>query len=122
MGSNPVNLAIRFLLELGGLAAFAAIGWAQGAGMFRYLFAIGFPLAASVLWGTFAVPDDPSRSGTAVVAIPGFARLTLELIFFAAGTWAIFALGATALAWAYGVIVLAHYAVSYDRIRWLVRQ
>jgi len=56
------------------------------------------------------------------LAIPGFARLALELAFFAAATWAILAMGATALAWTYGVIVFVHYAASYDRIWWLVQQ
>jgi hypothetical protein len=122
MGSNPVNLAVRFLLEIAGLAALGWWGWSQGDGILRFVLALGIPILAAVLWGTFAVPDDPSRSGKAPVPVPGIVRLVLELAFFAAATWALFATGLTTLAWIYGVVVLIHYAVSYDRILWLVRQ
>jgi hypothetical protein len=122
MGSNPVNLAVRFLLEIAGLAALAWWGWNQGDGILRYVLALGIPILAAVLWGTFAVPDDPSRSGKAPVPVPGIVRLLLELAFFTAATWALFASGLATLAWIYGGIVLVHYAVSYDRILWLVRR
>ena len=122
MGSNPINLGIRFLLELGALAALAWFGWTQGRGIYRYLLAIGLPVAAAALWGVFAVPDDPSRAGTPVIPIPGLARLVFELAFFAAATWALVATGATTLAWTYGLVVVAHYAASYDRVWWLIQQ
>ena len=35
--------------------------------------------------GVFAVPDDPSRSGSAPIAVPGLARLTLEAAVFGVG-------------------------------------
>jgi hypothetical protein len=122
MGSNPVNLAVRFLLEIAGLAALGWWGWNQGDGIFRFVLALGIPILAAVLWGAFAVPDDPSRSGKAPVPVPGIIRLVLELAFFAAATWALAVTGLTTLAWIFGIAVLIHYAVSYDRIRWLVRQ
>jgi hypothetical protein len=122
MGSNPVNLAVRFVLEIAGLAALGWWGWHQGNGIFRFVLAVGIPILAAALWGTFAVPDDPSRSGKAPVSVPGIVRLVFELAFFAAATWALFAIGLTALAWIYGVAVLIHYAISYDRILWLIRQ
>ena len=122
MGSHPINLAIRFVLEVVGLVALAWIGWQYGKGAYKYVCAIGFPLLAACLWGVFAVPDDPSRSGNAVVAIPGILRLALELGFFAAATWALFSVGAAKLGWIYVIAVLVHYAVSYDRILWLLQQ
>ena len=122
MGSNWINLGLRFLLELGGLAALAWAGWSQGSGAWPYVFAVAFPVVAASVWGIFAVPNDPSRSGEAVVPIPGIARILLELIFFAAAAMALFFTGATALAWIYGAVVIAHYAASYDRLCWLIRQ
>jgi hypothetical protein len=121
MGSNPINLAARFFLEIAGLAALGWLGWSMGKGIYRYVLALGLPLLAAVLWGTFAVPEDPSRSATAVVAVSGLVRLLLELIFFSSATWALFTTGATTLAWTYGIAVLVHYLVSYDRILWLMR-
>ena len=122
MGSNSVNLAVRFVLEITGLVALGWWGWNQADGILGFVLALGIPVLAAVLWGTFAVPDDPSRSGKAPVPVPGIARLLLELAFFALATGSLFAVGATTLAWAYGIATLIHYLVSYDRVAWLVRQ
>jgi hypothetical protein len=66
MGSNPINLVIRFLLELSALMAMGFWGWNQGKGAFRFVLAFGIPIIAALVWGVFAVPDDPSRSGNAL--------------------------------------------------------
>ena len=122
MGSHPVNLAIRFLLEIVSLFAIGAWGWSQDDGWMRFLLAIGIPTVAAVIWGTFAVPNDPSRSGKAPVAIPGVLRLILELGFFAFATWVIFDLGYSGISGVFGMIIVVHYLVSYDRILWLLKQ
>ena len=122
MGSNPINLAVRFILEVAGLLALGRWGWLQGEGFMRFVLALGIPILAAVLWGTFAVPDDPSRSGKAPVRVPGLVRLLLELGFFAASTWTLFAVGASTMGWIFGVAVLIHYVISYDRILWLIRR
>jgi hypothetical protein len=120
MGSIPINLAIRFILEMVALVALGRWGWTQAGGVLGFVLALGIPVVAAGLWGTFAVPDDPSRSGRARIPVPGIVRLLLELVFFGLATWSLFALGSTSLAWIFGGIVLVHYAVSYDRITWLL--
>lgn len=122
MGSNPLNLGIRFLLELIALYAFGRWGWQQNNGWLRYALAIGLPLLAMILWGTFAVPDDPSRSGEAPVPVAGIIRLVLELAFFAAATWCFYASGMPSWGMVFGIVVLVHYGLSYDRIAWLLKQ
>lgn len=113
MSNHPVLLAVRFVLELVGLYALVYWGWTQHTGAGRYLWAIGLPLLAAVLWGTFRVPGDP---GDAPVAVPGAVRLLLEAAFFGGAVWALAASGRGSWAIALAVIVLAHYALSYDRI------
>jgi hypothetical protein len=122
VGSNPINLAVRFILEIIGLVALGWWGWNQGEGIVRFVLALGIPLLAAVLWGTFAVPNDPSRSAEARVPVPGIVRLLLELAFFISATWALFATNLTTLGWIFGIAALIHYVLSYDRIVWLVRQ
>ena len=122
MESNPINLAVRFILEIAGLVALGWWGWNQAEGILRFVLALGAPILAAVLWGTFAVPDDPSRSGDARVPVPGIIRLLLELAFFGSATWSLFATGLTTLGWIYGIAVIIHYVISYDRVAWLVRQ
>lgn len=122
MGSHPINLGVRFLLEISALLAMGFWGWRQSESWFRFLLVLGIPVIAAVVWGTFAVPDDPSRSGSAPVAVPGLLRLAIELAFFIFATWALYDLGYTQLSWAMGIITALHYITSYDRILWLVKQ
>ena len=122
MGTHPVNLAVRFILELCALAAMAYWGWTQHAGWLRFVLAIGLPVLAAILWGTFAVPNDPSRSGQAPVPVPGVVRLMLELAFFGLAVWMLYDAGATILSSIMGIVVIIHYALSYDRMAWLLKQ
>ena len=76
----------------------------------------------AVLWGTFAVPDDPSRSGAAPIAVPGVLRLAIEAAVFGFGVWVLSDTGFTRTSWALGIVVVVHYAISDDRIVWLISQ
>ncbi len=120
MGSNPVNLTIRFLLELAALSVMGIWGWRHGEGWMQYLLVIGIPLFGAAVWGTFAVPNDPSRSGKAPVPVPGIIRLIIELGIFGFGIWLLFNLDYKSLGITFGIIVVIHYLVSYDRVYWLI--
>ena len=109
-------------MEIAGLVALGWWGWNQADGILRFLPAVGIPVIAAAIWGTFAVPNDPSRSGKARIRVPGIIRLVIELAFFALATWALFALDLSTLGWIYGGAALVHYAISYDRVAWLVRE
>lgn len=123
MGSNPVNLAFRFLLEMAALAAIGFWGWQQAENLIlKIVLAIGLPVMAAVLWGTFAVPNDSSRSGKAPVPVPGWLRLILELLIFGIAAWALFDSGFVTPSLILALLVLIHYALSYDRVLWLLKQ
>ncbi|HOA24466.1 MAG TPA: YrdB family protein [Aggregatilineales bacterium] len=118
MSNAPANLALRFLLEIAALVAYGYWGWTQHEGAGRFLWAIGLPVVAAAAWGTFRVPGDPAE---APVAVPGIVRLLLETVFFAGAVMLLAAAGPRTLAIIFGVIVLAHYGLSYDRVIWLLR-
>jgi len=122
MGSHPVNLMIRFLLELMALASVGLWGWKSYEGTLQYILGLGLPILMTIVWGTFAVPDDPSRSGKAPIPVSGLIRLIIEFIFFALAVWVLYDLEYTRLSYALGGIVLIHYLVSYDRLKWLLSQ
>lgn len=87
----------------------------------KWVAALGLPLLAAVLWGVFATPGDPSRSGQTVVVTPGALRLGLEIVLFALAVGALGHTGARGAAVVLALLVLGHYAASYDRIAWLLR-
>ena len=122
MSTHPLNLALRFLLELAAWTSMGYWGWTRASGWLRPVLAAIVALLAIAAWGTFAVPDDPSRSGKAPVPVPGVVRLALELAEFAFAAWALTNAGSLGLGIALGATVIAHYALSYDRIAWLLRQ
>lgn len=122
MGYHPINLAVRFLLELGAVAAFVVWGHALVAGLWGWVIGFGVAIAAMALWATFAVPGDESRSGQAPVPVPGLVRLALELLFFGLAVWALDAAGHPRWSLWLAVAVVAHYALSWDRIGWLAAQ
>jgi len=122
MGSHPVNLAIRFILEIIALLSVGMWGWKQGGGWFRFLLAFGIPIILAIIWGVFAVPNDPSRSGEAPIVTPGVIRFAIELSFFAFAAWSLYDIGLNKSGIALSVIVILHYIASYDRIIWLTSQ
>lgn len=118
MNTNPINLAVRFLLELIMLFVLCLWGWHLGAGWLRYAYAILFPVAAAMLWGIFRIQNDPKP---APVETPGIIRLLLELGLFALTVFGLRALGHGTAGWIIAVIVIIHYLVSYDRT-WVMLQ
>lgn len=122
MGSHPVNLIIRFVLELLALLSVGYWGWNEFDGSLKYAFGLGLPIIMTIIWGTFAVEDDPSRSGKAPVPVSGAQRLGIEFIFFALAIWTLHDLGQDKLSYILGGIVIIHYMVSYDRVNWLIAQ
>jgi hypothetical protein len=122
MSKNPLNLALRFLLELAAISAFGAWGYSLSSSGLKYILAILMALLFALLWGVFAVRNDPSRSGKTVVSTPGPLRLILELLLFGAASWMLFRLDQVLMAIILAALVLLHYLLSWDRIAWLLKQ
>jgi hypothetical protein len=122
VATHPLNLTARFLLELSALLVLGLWGWHQREDGLRVAIALAVPFTCAAFWGTFAVPGDPTRSGSAPVPVPGALRLALELGFFAWATLALHQLGFHVMAWTFAAAVGLHYALSYDRLQWLVVQ
>jgi hypothetical protein len=118
MANHPINLALRFLLELAAWFALGYWGWTQQQGLTRWLLAIGLPLIAMALWGTFRVPGDP---GEAPVAVSGIVRLALEGIILFGGALALYSSDQEGWGVTLAVILILHYIASYDRVLWLIR-
>lgn len=122
MSKHPVNLAIRFALEVLAIVLFGIWGYRASNVIPGWILAILLPLVFALLWGVFAVPGDPSRSGKTVISTPGPIRLLLELALFGAAAWMLFDLDFQRLAWIFSTVLIIHYVSSYDRIVWLLKQ
>jgi hypothetical protein len=74
------------------------------------------------LWGAFAVPHDPSRSGGAPFPVSGLIRLLLELAILFGGAFAYHQSGYNMTAIGLAVLIIVHYGLSGQRIAWLLQQ
>lgn len=119
---NNLNLILRFLLEV--IAFLSPAFWVASntEGWIRLLSSCSITLVLAAIWGVFAVPNDPSRSGKTVVNTPGWIRLILELAIFGFGGWCIWELGYEYPAYTYLAVVTIHNMMFWERNRWLLKQ
>ena len=94
------NLGLRFVLELGALAAVAYWGWQTGDGATRWLLAIAAPTAVAVVWSLFVSPK-------ARLDVPRLVRLAVEVGVWAAAGAALWAAGHPTLGIAFFVVAVA---------------
>jgi hypothetical protein len=112
------NEVLRFGLELAALGAIGYGGWVLGGGgLTGGAVALGAAFIAAAIWGTFRVDGDPKR---APVPVPGTIRLLLEGVSFASACALLALASAPVPAAVLGGLVVVHYAVGHQRIRWLL--
>ncbi len=120
MSQNPLNLAVRFLLEIAAVVGLFRLGLSVADGPSAVLLALASSLGAASAWGLFNVPGDRSRSGRSPVQVSGAVRLSLELLILGGGGAGWFLSGPNPFAWTYLVVLAVHYLVSWDRVGWLL--
>jgi hypothetical protein len=99
------NLAVRFLLELGALAAVGYWGARTGhTPVTKVLLAAALPLTVAAVWGTFVAPN-------ASVHAPGAVHVLLQVIVFGCAAGALYSLHRTALASAFAGVVTVNAAL-----------
>lgn len=103
---RQANLGLRFLLELGALAAVGYWGWRTGEGALRWVLAAAAPAAVAVVWGLFVSPK-----ATFELARP--LRYAVELAVWAAAGAALYATGHERLTVAFVVVAVVSGALNY---------
>ncbi len=96
---RAVTLGVRFLCELGMLAALAVWGAHVGEGVGAIALAVGLPLAAAGIWGAFVAPK-------ARWPVPLGARVGIELVLFGAASLALWSAGYPAFAFVLALLAL----------------
>lgn len=112
------NLALRFLLELAAWTGFAWGGWQLGS----WPLGLGLLVITIAIWGAFAVPNDPSRGGRALVPVSGPVRFAIEVLVLGGGCVMFWLGGAPVIAIVLAVLNVVHLVFEFDRVRWLLRQ
>jgi hypothetical protein len=99
IGKNA-NLALRFFLEMGILAALAYWGFRTGSGVLvKVGLGIGAPLLAAVAWGTFGAPK-------AAIPLNKPLHLLFEIVIFGLAVIALWEAGQPVIASVFGVVVV----------------
>lgn len=119
MANHPINLLLRFILELTAMFAVGFWGWKTGDGLMSWASAILLPIVVAFFWGVFRVDNDPKP---APVRVPGTVRLMLELLILYGGAAAFYFADKQQWAYIFASVITFHYIISYDRVRWLIRQ
>lgn len=93
-----VNLLIRFLIELGGLAIYCYWGYQIGQStVSRLICSTAFPVVIAMLWAIFGSPK-------AIIPLHGLLHLAFELLLFLSPIVILVFFHHTNLAWIYGLI------------------
>ena len=101
------NLAVSFLLELCALAAFGAWGFGVGPSLLvKFLLGLGAPSVVAVVWGIFIAPR-------AYITLPKLLNFTLRLVVFGLAALSLAAVGLTALAWIFALVVIINYSLIF---------
>jgi hypothetical protein len=115
------HLGVRFVLELALIAGVAYWGWRIGdGGPLGLVLAILFPTLLGALWGVFGTPNDGSR-GAPVIPISGKLRLLLEALIIGVATYGVWTSWSRAAAETLLTAFVIHYALTWERSRWLWR-
>ena len=104
---KPVNLALRFLLELCALGALGYWGFKTGSTTSSKIgLGLGVPLVAAVVWGAFVSPNAP-------VQLPGLLVLFLQVLVFGLAAAGLAATGHRTLAGIFVLVVVANAILIY---------
>ena len=110
------NLTLRFGLEIAALIGLTV----AAAGRLAGPLVVATPIVAGAVWGMYNVPGDSSRSGNALLPVPGFVRLAIELAILLGAASALIATGRPVWGWLLAALVAFHLAFSIPRVRWLL--
>jgi Protein of unknown function (DUF2568) len=99
---KPINLALRFLLEICAVVAVGYSGFHTGHGtLTKLVLGLGGPVLVIVLWGAFAAPK-------VAVSLPEPVRFALGLVILLAAAIALVDAGQSVLGIVFGIVIIVN--------------
>lgn len=112
---------IRTIVDL---SLFASVGYAVqtwlGGNVLAWIVAIGVVLLIAATWIGLRVPGDVGLPVPVTISISGRTRLLLELTITAIAAYGLWTTVSRAAGETLLTLVGVHYAVTWDRVRWLL--
>ena len=108
---KAANLAVKFVLEVAAVAAFAHWGATVAGGAVSVVIAIGAPLLAAVMWGILAAPRSTRRLSPAT-------RVPFELGVLGLAALALLAAGSLLAATVFASVVIVNAALLTTLRQW----
>lgn len=118
---HPINLALRFGLEIVALYAMSSRVYAMYSSPENWFYAILSAVLAGAIWTIFKVPGDKSSNGKAIVPINGVLRFLIEFSFFFVAVFLLIVDESYSFAGIFGFFIFMHYLTSLDRFVWLLK-
>lgn len=98
---RDINLGLRFLLELSGIAALAAWGWGAAGPPLQYGLALGAPAVLILVWALGVAPRARNR-------IPQGARVVLGSVLLLGTAGMLAVAGQPAMAVAFAILIVVN--------------
>jgi len=118
---TTMSLIFAFLLEAAMFICIGVWGWHLGnGGFFGGVLAAFFVVIAAGVWGPCRAPGDLPR-GESRVPVSGPVRLLIEFTVLGLAVYGIWAAGSRAAGETLLTAGVIHYALTWERIRWLLR-
>jgi len=121
MSQHPLNLSLRFFLEMSALAVYGGWAWAHTPPPLHLFTGLGLPVVVAFLWTVLRSrePEDPAEAPPG--RISPVTRLVLEALIFGLAILGLADIGAFRATWFFSGLLLLHYMLSYDRVAWMLK-
>jgi hypothetical protein len=118
---TTASLVFAFVLELAMFICLGIWGWHVGdGGLLSGLLAVLFVAVPGAVWGLCRTPGDLPH-GRSRVPVPGPVRLLIEFAVLGLAVYGIWVSGSRAAGETLLTAGVIHYALLWERIRWLLR-
>jgi len=119
MSKHPLNLSLRFALEIAAILLTAYWGWENFSGPIRIATVIFIPLLLMTLWGGFRYPKD---HGKGFKKVSGKTRLAIEAFVLSVPIVLNFSAGNYFIPLIFFSFIVFHYILSQDRLQKMLHE